>query len=175
LKEINTKKLALASLLGGISAMLEITPGIPFDVPFPLYNRVSWDLTGVPMMISLMSTGLMGGIYTVLIGCSFIFLRGNFYGGIFKIIAELSTIIVFALIRKTFIATSFGSIISRVFVMTGVNYYFLPIFYGLPISFVIGILPALAILNASQALINILPAKIVYTRLMDSRLLRIDS
>lgn len=175
MKRINTKKLALASLLGGISAMLEITPGIPFDVPFPLYNRVSWDLTGVPMMISLMSTGLMGAVYTVIIGCSFIFIRGNISGGIFKIIAELATIIVFALIRKTFIVKSFGSIISRVTIMTGVNYFFLQIFYGLPTSFVMGILPALAILNASQALINIIPAKIIYNRLSDSRLLRIGA
>ena len=168
----NTKKLALASLLGGISAMFEVIPGIPFDIPFPFYNRVSWDLTGVPMVISLMSTGLMGGFYTVLIGCSLIFLRGNIYGGIFKIIAELSTIVTFAFIRRNFYMKFFGAITSRVIIMTVINYILLPIFYGLPTSFVIGILPAMAILNITQGIINIVPAKIIYSRLSQSRLLQ---
>lgn len=172
---LDTKKLALASLLGGISAILEITPGIPFDIPFPLYNRVSWDITGLPMMISLLSTGLVGGIYTTVIGCSIIFLRGNIYGGIFKIIAELATIITFGMIRSNFIVKSLGGTLSRVIVMTGINYILLPVFYGLPESFVIGILPALAILNASQALINILPAKIVSSRIRNVQLFRVFS
>lgn len=169
---LDTKKLALASLLGGISAILEIIPGIPFDIPFPLYTRVSWDLTGLPMMISLLSTGLVGGIYTTVIGCSIIFLRGNIYGGIFKIIAELATIITFGVIRSNFFVKSFGGTLSRVVVMTGINYLLLPVFYGLPESFVIDILPALAILNASQALINILPAKIVVSKIRNVQLLR---
>lgn len=172
---LDTKKLALASLLGGISAILEITPGIPFDIPFPLYNRVSWDITGLPMMISLLSTGLVGGIYTTVIGCSIIFLRGNIYGGIFKIIAELATIITFGMIRSNFIVKSLGGTLSRVIIMTGINYILLPVFYGLPESFVIGILPALAILNASQALINILPAKIVSSRIRNVQLFRVFS
>lgn len=172
---LDTKKLALASLLGGISAILEIIPGIPFDIPFPLYNRVSWDLTGLPMMISLLSTGLVGGIYTTVIGCSIIFLRGNIYGGIFKIIAELATIITFGMIRSNFIVKSLGGTLSRVIIMTGINYILLPVFYGLPESFVIGILPALAILNASQALINILPAKIVSSRIRNVQLFRVFS
>jgi hypothetical protein len=172
---LDTKKLALASLLGGIAAILEITPGIPFDIPFPLYNRVSWDLTGLPIMISLLSTGLLGGIYTAIIGCSIIFFRGNIYGGIFKIIAELATIIAFGMIKSNFVFKSFGGTLSRVIVMTGINYILLPVFYGLPESFVIYILPALAILNASQALINIIPAKIVVSKIRSVQLFRVFS
>ena len=175
MNEFNTKRLVLASLLAGISGMLEIIPGIPFDVPFPWYNKVSWDLTGIPMVFSLMSTGLTGAIYTVLIGCSFIIFRGNIYGGIFKMIAELSTIIIFAIISRKFIPKIIWSITSRIIIMTGINYIFIPIFYGVPTSFVVGILPSLAILNGSQAIINILPAKIIYSRLSDSRLIRILS
>lgn len=172
---LDTKKLALASLLGGIAAILEITPGIPFDIPFPLYNRVSWDLTGLPIMISLLSTGLLGGIYTAIIGCSIIFFRGNIYGGIFKIIAELATIIAFGMIKSNFVVKSFGGTLSRVIVMTGINYILLPVFYGLPESFVIYILPALAILNTSQALINIIPAKIVVSKIRSVQLFRVFS
>jgi len=174
LPRLDTRKLALASILGALSAVFEIIPGPPFDIPFPLYNRVSWDLTGMPMIISLLFTGPIGAVYTCLIGCSFIFLRGNFYGGIFKIIAELATILAFAAIRKGFIPKSIAAVASRVLVMTATNYYLLPIFYFMPVSVVVGILPALAVMNATQALINIIPAQIVYSRLGDWWRLRVQ-
>lgn len=172
MQKLDTKKLALASTLGALSAVFEIIPGPPFDIPFPLYDRVSWDLTGMPMMISLLFTGPVGAVYTCLIGCSFIFLRGNFYGGIFKLVAELATILAFAAIHKGFITKSIAAVSSRVLVMTAANYYLLPIFYGMPVSVVVGILPALAVMNGTQALINIIPAQIVYSRLGDAWRLR---
>ena len=165
MQNFDTRKLVLASILAGLSGVFEIIPGPPFDVPFPLYDRVSWDLTGMPMMISLLFTGPIGAVYTCLIGCSFIFLRGNVYGGIFKLIAELATILVFAAVRRGFITKSVTSVASRVLVMTVANYWLLPVFYGMPASFVVTILPALAIMNGTQALINIIPAQIVYSRL----------
>ena len=172
MQRLDTKKLVLASMLAGLSGVFEIIPGPPFDIPFPLYNRVSWDLTGMPMMISLLFTGPIGAVYTCLIGCSIIFLRGNVYGGIFKIIAELATILAFAAIRKGFIPKSVASVASRILVMTVANYYLLPVFYGMPASFVVTILPALAVMNGTQALINIIPAQIVYNRLGDAWRLR---
>jgi riboflavin transporter FmnP len=166
-QRFDTRKLVLASILAGLSGVFELIPGPPFDIPFPLYERVSWDLTGMPMMISLLFTGPIGALYTCLIGCSFIFLRGNVYGGIFKLIAELATILAFAAIRKGFIPKSIVSVTSRVFVMTVANYFLLPVFYGMPASFVVSILPALAIMNGTQALINIIPAQIIYNRLVN--------
>ena len=56
--------------------------------------------------------------------------------------------------------------------MTAANYYLLPMFYFMPVSVVVGILPALAIMNGTQALINIIPAQIVYSRLGDAWQLR---
>jgi hypothetical protein len=171
-QRFDTRKLVLASILAGLSGVFEIIPGPPFDVPFPLYDRVSWDLTGMPMMISLLFTGPIGAVYTCLIGCSFIFLRGNVYGGIFKLIAELATILMFAAVRRGFITKSVGAVASRVLVMTVANYWLLPVFYGMPASFVVTILPALAIMNGTQALINIIPAQLVYSRLSDAWRLR---
>ncbi|HDQ05274.1 MAG TPA: hypothetical protein ENN36_00935 [Candidatus Bathyarchaeota archaeon] len=168
MQRLDTRKLALASILGALAAVFEIIPGPPFDIPFPLYDRVSWDLTGMPMIISLLFTGPIGAVYTCLIGCSFIFLRGNLYGGIFKIIAELATILAFAAIRRGFIPKSISAVASRVLVMTVANYYLLPLFYGMSVFFVAGILPALAIMNGTQALINIIPAQIIYSRLGDA-------
>jgi riboflavin transporter FmnP len=174
LQRLDTRKLALASILGALSAVFEIIPGPPFDIPFPLYNRVSWDLTGMPMMISLLFTGPIGAVYTCFIGCSFIFLRGNVYGGIFKVVAELATILAFAAIRRGFITKSTAAVTSRILVMTVANYFLLPVFYGMPVSFVVGILPALAVMNGTQALINIIPAQIVYSRLGDAWRLRVQ-
>ena len=163
--KLDTKKLALASILAGLCGVFEIIPGPPFDIPFPLYDRVSWDLTGMPMMMSLLFTGPVGALYTTLTGCSIIFLRGNIYGGIFKLIAELATILAFYAMQKGFIPKTITSVTSRAVVMTFANYLLLPVFYPMPVDVVVGILPALAIMNGSQALINILPAQLVYSRL----------
>ena len=165
--KLDAKKLAFASILAGLAGVFEIIPGPPFDIPFPLYDRVSWDLTGMPMMISLLFTGPIGAIYTCLIGCSFIFLRGNLYGGIFKVVAELATILAFVAIRRGFLSKTVAAVSSRIIVMSVANFVLLPIFYKMPESVVIGILPALAIMNGTQALINIIPAQIIYSRLGD--------
>jgi riboflavin transporter FmnP len=165
LLKLDTRKLALASILAALCGVFEIIPGPPFDIPFPLYTRISWDLTGMPMMISLLFTGPIGAIYTCLIGCSFIFLRGNLYGGIFKLVAELATILAFVAIRRGFIPKTVAAVVSRVVVMTAANYYLLPMFYGMSPSSVVTILPAIAVMNGTQALINIIPAQIIYSRL----------
>ena len=173
LQRLDTRKLALASMLGALSAVFEIIPGPPFDITFPLYNRVSWDLTGMPMIVSLLFTGPIGAVYTCLIGCSFIFLRGNVPGGIFKLVAELATILAFAAIRKGIVTKSIAAVISRVLIMTVTNYYLLPIFYSayMSESVVVGLLLPLGVLNATQALLNIIPAYIIYSRLGSKRLL----
>lgn len=167
MQRLDSKKLALASILAGLSAAFEIIPGPPFDIPFPISPpKVSWDLTGMPMMISLLFTGPIGGLYTCVIGCSIIFLRGNVYGGTFKLIAELATILAFAAIRKGFITKSIAAVTSRVLVMTVTNYYLLQLFYELEEPLVVSYLIPLAILNATQALINIIPAQIIYSRVV---------
>lgn len=171
MQRLDTRTLALASMLGALAAASEVIKGPPFDIPFPLLpGVVSWDLTGLPMMISLLFTGPIGGVYTSVIGCSIIFLRGNVAGGIFKLVAELATILAFAAIRRGVVAKSIAAVASRVLVMTIVNYYALPIFY--PAYYpsevtVIGILLPLAAFNLTQALLNIIPAYIIYSRLPD--------
>jgi riboflavin transporter FmnP len=168
---LGTKKLALASILGALAAASEVIRGPPFDIPFPLLpGIVSWDLTGIPMMVSLLFNGTLGGVYTSIIGCSIIFLRGNVPGGTFKLIAELATILAFAAIRRGIIAKSVAAITTRVVVMTLVNYLVLPIFYPLYYpseAAVIGILLPMAAFNLTQALLNIIPSIILYNRLAE--------
>ena len=70
---MNSREVAAASILGGLAALLEIIIGPPFDIPFPLYPKISWDFTGIPMMISLFFYGPVAGVYTSLVGVSIIF------------------------------------------------------------------------------------------------------
>jgi riboflavin transporter FmnP len=167
LQRLDTKKLALASILGALAAASEVIKGPPFDIPFPLMpGTVSWDLTGMPMILSLLFTGPIGAIYTTVIGCSIIFLRGNVSGGTLKLVAELATILAFAVIRKGIITKSIAAVMSRVLVMTIANFYLLQLFYvWASEAYVVGLLFPLGIFNVTQALLNIIPAYIIYSRL----------
>ncbi len=138
--------------------------GPPFDVPFPPYPAISWDITGLPMMISLLLYGPVSAVYTCLVGCSIIFLRGNVYGGIFKIVAELATILAFGLLKRGVVVNSATAVASRVGVMTIANYYLLQLFYGTPEPVVIGLLGPIGLFNIIQALVNIIPAYLIYLR-----------
>ena len=170
MQKLDTKKLALASMLGALAAASEVIKGPPFDVPFPLMpaGTVSWDLTGVPMMVSLLFTGPIGALYTCVVGCSIILFRGNFLGALLKLSAELATILAFASIRKGFVTKSIVAVTSRVIVMTLTNFLLLPLFYAWASeAYVVSILFPIGIFNVTQALINIVPSYIIYYRLRD--------
>lgn len=162
--KLDTQQLAIASLLGALSIISELAPGPPFDIKFPLYDRVSWDVTGIPMMISLLLYGPPTGLYTTLVGCSVLMLR-NPTGGLFKLIAELATLFGYSILPKGIILRSSVATASRVLVMTVANYVLLQAFYRLPESVVISLLPVLAVFNISQALINIVPSLMITTRI----------
>jgi riboflavin transporter FmnP len=164
-KKIKTREVAAASLLGALAALWEIIPGIPFDIPFLANPRISLDLTGIPMMISLLFYGPIAGVYTSLIGCSIIFLRGNVSGGLFKLIAELATLLGFVLLKKSIIVKSVLAVTLRVAVMTVTNYFLLQLFYKMPEHIVVGLLVPIALFNVIQALINIIPGYLIYLRI----------
>ncbi|MCW3986119.1 MAG: hypothetical protein NWE91_06905 [Candidatus Bathyarchaeota archaeon] len=164
MQKIGTREIAVVSVLGALSALCEIIPGPPFDVPFPLLPKISWDITGLPMMVSLLLYGPLCAIYTCLVGCSIIFLRGNVYGGVFKVLAELATLLAFALLKRGVVANSLAAVASRVVAMTIANYYLLQLFYGMPEPLVVSLLVPVGLFNMTQALINIIPAYIIYLR-----------
>ncbi|MGQ9624810.1 MAG: ECF transporter S component [Candidatus Bathycorpusculaceae bacterium] len=163
--KIGTREIAASSLLGALSALWEIIPGPPFDIRFPLYPRISWDITGIPMMIALFLYGPLCAVYTCFIGCSIIFFRGNIPGGTLKLLAELATIIGYALFKRNFVVDTAKATLSRVLVMTVANYYLLQFFYGMSSNVVAGLLLPIAVFNVTQALINIIPSYIVYRRI----------
>jgi riboflavin transporter FmnP len=163
-RNIKTREVAAASLLGALAALWEIIPGPPFDIPFPLYPQISLDLTGIPMMISLLFCGPISGVYTSLIGCSIIFLRGNVPGGIFKLVAELATLLGFVLLKRNIFVRSILAVTLRVTVMTATNYFLLQLFYKMPEPAAFILLVPIALFNVIQALINIIPAYLIYLR-----------
>jgi riboflavin transporter FmnP len=165
LRKIGTRVIAVASVLGALSVLSEIIPGPPFDIPFPLMPKLTWDLTGIPMIVSLLLYGPVCAVYTCFVGCSIIFLRGNVYGGTFKLVAELTTILAFGLLKRGVIANSAAAVVSRVVVMTIANYYLLQLFYGMPEPVVISSLIPIGVFNLTQALINIIPAYAIWLRI----------
>lgn len=167
--KIGVREAAIASILGALSAMLEYQPGPPFDIAFPLYPRITWDFTGIPMMISLLLCGPLCAVYTCLIGCSLIFFRGNIPGGIFKVLAELATILGYAVFKRNFTIDTAKATLSRVATMSVANYYLLPFFYGkygMTSETAAALLAPIAVFNITQALINILPAYAIYKRVV---------
>jgi riboflavin transporter FmnP len=161
-------------MLGALSALWEVIRGPPFDIPFPLYPAISWDLTGIPIMISLMLYGPLSALYTCLIGCSIIFLRGNIPGGTLKLIAELATVFGFALLRKGIVLKSISAVTLRVGIMTMANFYLLQLFYHIGASFVVGLLAPIALFNVTQALINVIPAYHIYMIINSTVTVRTD-
>ena len=162
--KIGSREIAVASVLGALAAMSEAISGPPFDVPFPLLPKISWDVTGIPIMVSLFLYGPVSAVYTCLIGCSVIFIRGNVYGGVLKVIAELATIFAFILLRKGVVTNTIAAVASRVIIMTVANFLLLQFFYGIPEPAVVGMLIPIGLFNVTQALINIIPAYFISLR-----------
>jgi riboflavin transporter FmnP len=75
----------------------------------------------------------------------------------------------FVLLKKGIVAKSVLAITSRVAVMTAANYFLLPFFYRMPESTVVGLLVPIAIFNVIQALVNIIPAYLIYLRISKSK------
>lgn len=168
LSRIGVREIAVASVLGALSAILKFQAGPPFSILFPLYPKISWDFAEIPIIMSLLLCGPLCGIYTSIIGCSIIFLRGNIIGGIFKIIAEFSTIIGYAIFKRNFAIDAGKATLSRVMVMTVANYYLLPFFYGkygTTPEVAAALLAPIAVFNATQALINMIPAQLIYLKI----------
>ncbi len=168
-----SKKLSLTAILTASAVILEI---LPIDIPFPLFSKLTIDITGVPLLLVLYLADLKSSIAaTIFTGIAIALPRPPFkppnpYGAFFKAIAEISTILGVWLFRKywknsekSMVTLSFtGGSILRMIVMMIANYIFLPLFYGLPPRIVISIIPVVGIFNIVQAFINIILAYLVY-------------
>lgn len=166
---LRTKNISLTIIFTSTALILEI---LPLDIPFPLFSKLTLDVTGVPLLLTFYLVDLPSTIVAVLfIGLAIALPRPPFrppnpYGGFFKVVAELSTILGIWLTKRfwkgsrmRFLSLSIvGGSISRVVIMSFVNYVFLPLFYGLPRSIVLKIIPVVAVFNLIQSVVNVVLA-----------------
>ncbi|MCJ2531450.1 MAG: hypothetical protein LN413_03945 [Candidatus Thermoplasmatota archaeon] len=171
---MSSKDIAGMAALAAMASVLEI---IPFDlrVPFPLLNFLTFDPTGIPIAVAAILYGPVAAFVTAGIAGITIATR-NPVSAAFKTAAEMSTAVPLALtlwgLRGRRRETSSGTwallglagavaIASRVTVMTGFNLVFLPLLLGIPEAVVGGLLYPIAIFNAAQGAINVIPAFLI--------------
>ena len=85
-------------------------------------------------------------------------------------VAELGTLLGFVLFKRSIFLKSILAVASRVGVMTVVNYFLLQLFYNMPEPVVVNLLVPIAVFNLLQALINIIPAYLIWLRISKSKL-----
>jgi len=85
------------------------------------------------------------------------------------LVAELATLLGFILLKRSIVLKSILAVTSRVAVMTVANYFLLQLFYKMPEPVVAGLLVPIALFNVTQALINIIPAYLIYLRMSKSK------
>lgn len=174
---LTTRQLAGTAVLSAIAAVLEF---LPIDLPFPLFPRLTLDPVGIPIAIAAILYGPSAGFMTAGIAGIVITARGNPIGASFKFAAEVATVVPLgaalyfsrkgfakggiALWLAVFVSWTLA-IACRVAAMTGYNYYFLQVFYGIPEPAVAGLLPVIAAFNGIQGLINVIPAYLIVDRL----------
>ncbi|MFQ5918927.1 MAG: hypothetical protein ACE5I4_02620 [Thermoplasmata archaeon] len=163
--------------MAALAAMASFLEIIPFDlrVPFPLLTFLTFDPTGIPIAVAAVLYGPLGAFVTAGIAGITIATR-NPVSAAFKTTAEMSTAIPLALTlwglrgregdssSRTWALLGLAgavAVVSRVAVMTGFNLVFLPLLLGIPEAVVVGLLLPIAIFNAAQAVINVVPAYLI--------------
>lgn len=133
-------------------------------IPFPWYPNLKFDFTGVPIIMSLFMYGFSPAVTTSIVAGLGIFMRsGNWISASMKFLAELSTVLGLHLgesvLSKDHMGTNYMAwalgIVSRVLIMTAVNLYVLPNFWGVPWAATVGLLPMIAAFNIVQGLVTI--------------------
>ncbi len=171
-----TREIALTAVYAALATILEF---LPIDVPFPLFPKLTIDITGVPLLLALYTVGLRSSTAaTVITGVVIALPRPPFkgpnpYGAFFKASAELATIVGIYFLKRYWkgkesrmlYLSIIGGSASRSAIMAVVNYVFLPVFYSLPMGIVISIIPITIVFNVIQAVINIVVAYFVLVAL----------
>jgi len=141
-------------------------------IPFPWLPFLKFDLTGIPIMLSLLLYGLPSGIITSVTAFIAIFARSsNIVGSSMKFVAELSTALGAAvglrLSRSRFrMKFLFFGVALRCVVMAVVCSIVLPLAYLIPSIIVIGWMPLLIVFNAVQGGISIVGGLLLYELLL---------
>jgi|YelNatPaOPRAMG01_1025707.scaffolds.fasta_scaffold04271_13 riboflavin transporter FmnP len=172
---IATKTLAGIIVLAALVVVFDYTlkySGLKIPFPVPGLEFLTFDLTGIPIVLSLLLFGLVPGTFTSAIAVLAILARsGKFISSLMKGFAEFSTIlgmfIGFKITKRFKLPSAFLlGIITRVLVMTVAN--FALIYFGLmPIPSAYMEIPLIylsltAIFNVIQGSISIVGGCLIY-------------
>jgi riboflavin transporter FmnP len=172
---MNTRLIAIVAVFAALAIVLNpVISGMSVPAPyFPLLSYGFWEL---PQVIVLLLTGLIPGVAVGLVASIALApLHPNYIAIVGGTLAWLSMLTGVYLgyrfvthnvpqgqkpsARKTVLFLTVGGIILRTVVMSIQNYvmlrYPLPIGLGLPESIIIGIMPPVALFNATQPLLVI--------------------
>ena len=171
----NTKILAGTTILGALVVVFDYTLKFSgLKIPFPLVPYIKFDLTGIPIALSMLLFGLIPGATTSAIAFLAILARsGDLVGPSMKALAEFSTISGMALgmmlfkNSKTFKKPAlfiFGCSL-RILVMFFANLIIQPYFYQMPFDSVLLLSPSIGVFNLIQGFLNIFGGYLIYEAL----------
>lgn len=176
--KVNTKTLAGIIVLAGLVVVFDYTmkySGLKIPFPVPGLEFLTFDFTGVPIVLSLFLYGLLPSVFTSVIAVIAILARsGKIVSALMKGVAEFSTVLGMSLGFKAYkkhkkfglwIAFAFG-IVLRVVVMTIANFMLInfgfiavpPGYLAIPLIY----LSLIALFNVIQGCISMTFGFIIY-------------
>ena len=168
-------KVAATALFAAMAAVLEI---LPLDLAFPLYEKLTLDPTGIPLVLALYLFGFDVAAPAALITGVVIalprppFRRPNPVGAFFKSLAEISTLAGVRASRRlwrgrwlTLVTSLSLGVAVRAVVMTAACTAMLPLFYGIPLSVAVRLAPVVAVFNVIQGSLNVIAGFLLYDAL----------
>ncbi len=171
---LTSKKIALISSFSALAIVLSL---LPLYYPFPPIPFLKFDIAEVPLgILSIMTDPASSLLASIIVGIFITFREGDPIGAFFKLLALASTYVPLAFLRKKGKAIQISvPAIVRAIIMTLANYFLIPILYtpGHPteeLAALLGLsivefLLLVALFNMIQALLNIIPAIILYDRI----------
>lgn len=173
-----SRTIAATAVLAALAVAINILS--PLRIPAPFAPFLFYEIWEVPLVLALLLYGLKSGVSVAII--NFLALVALFTGALptgpfYNLIAVLSMMLgvyisynvaYSSIIRKlngvVWLPTLLGAVI-RVAVMSVVNWIVLPLPYpvgfNLPLAAVIPIMPLVALFNATQTPISVIPAQIL--------------
>lgn len=137
-------------------------------IPFPWMPFLKFDFTGIPITLALLLYGLSSGATASAVACLAILARsGDMVGAVMKAMAEFSTIFgiwvgLYLTSRHRKAVSVIVGVALRVAAMSVTNLVVLPVYYGIPYSVAVNMLPMLGVFNAIQGVMTVLVGFLIY-------------
>lgn len=182
LKNRKAIMIAGASLFSALVAAVEyLSLAIPIlRIPFPLLPQLNlkFDMAEIPAVLAFFVYGFPAGSLTAAIVPLTIIVRGttNPIGAVLKGVAVLSTTVGLAPFwKKSKPASGALGVLSRVALMTIVNWVSLQVLYGYSAGVTQSFLPVIALFNGVHAVLTIGIAYAIYIVLLCARIPRFNA